>query len=351
MTKIRAFIVDDSAQNRQMLGTIFSQSGDFEVVGRASNGADALKLVTSLKPDLITLDLEMPRMDGFTFLRLLMANTPLPVIVVSSHSQQQEVFRALEFGAVDFVAKPQLATPLENERFRQEVLAKSLVARVLQKGILQRRLKFDEPLGSLDAPSTFASSELRRIVCIGASTGGPPALDMLVRLLAPESGVAYLVAQHMPAKFTTAFADRLNRISRLTVREARPEMVLQSGDVMIAPGGHHLEIKKLGKRWGAAVSPCELDDHYVPSVDRLFHSAASTFEKNVCAVVLTGMGSDGRQGIRAVRGAGGLTIAESEATAVVYGMPAAAVATGCIDHVVPLPQVADVVRNWTRHMP
>jgi two-component system chemotaxis response regulator CheB len=280
------------------------------------------------------LDLEMPRMDGFTFLRLLMAQQPTPVVVVSSHSRKSDVFKALELGALDFVAKPDGGAPLDD--VAREIAEKCALLRSLHIDNLAAPTEMAAPV----AFHTVGLAEPARVVAIGASTGGPQALLRLLGTLPAKLPAGFVVAQHMPESFTTTFAERIRRMTPFSAQEAADGDVVTAGRVLVAPGGHHLEVR----RDAEGTLRAELSVHhrlvgYCPSVDRLFASVALTMGPRACAVVLTGMGQDGREGVAAVRQAGGLTLAESDETAVVYGMPHAAVESG-VDEVLALPALA-----------
>ncbi len=351
MKKLRVLVIDDSAYNRQTISEILDSHGEIEVVGKAFDGEEGLKLAAQLKPDLITLDIEMPRMDGFTFLRILMSRMPTPVIVISSHTRKDEVFQALELGALDFVAKPSHHIGPEIKALREELFAKILTVRQLE------RLSFvDGQARRLSGPAVpqgdakdvgSASREVKRVVCLGASTGGPPALEALFKALPRVDAAAFLVVQHMPEKFTRAFAERLDRMVSLQIREAEQGMPLLGGAAYVAPGGAHMEVAH-AEGSGPLIrlhAPREAD-RYVPSVDRTFVSAAREFGKATLAVVLTGMGSDGAEGTRAVRKAGGRTLAEGQESAIVFGMPKEAINTGCVDEVLPLQGIIERVHGF-----
>ena len=356
--KLRVLVVDDSAHNRRAIADMLDSHPDIEVVGMADDGEKALKAASVLKPDLITLDLEMPRMDGFTFLRIVMSQMPTPIIVVSSENRKQSVFQVLELGALDFIAKPSRYFATDEKILREEIITKALAVQALQRTPFARRGMHaatpQEPRHATPQPQALpepASREVNRLVCIGASTGGPPALQSIFRALPLHANTAFVVAQHMPEKFTKAFAERLNRLSSLNIQESRDGVELMGGCVYIAPGGMHMEVLRgrsggLGGRGGGrggggttavvSVTKATSHDRYIPSIDRLFDSAAESFADKVMAVVLTGMGSDGSQGIRKVRDNGGRTIAESQETAIVFGMPKEAIQTGCVDESLPL---------------
>jgi two-component system chemotaxis response regulator CheB len=337
-------LVDDSALSLGTLQGMLESTGDVEVVGQARDGEQALREAMALRPDAILLDLQMPRMDGFTFLRLLMAQRPTPVIVLSSNSRRGDVFRSLELGAVDFVAKPERSGL---EAVREELLAKCAMVRGLRL----------ENLGSWSRPDRDPADprplvEPARLAVIGASTGGPQALQEVLAALPGDLPLGVLVAQHMPEKFTRAFAERLGRSSAFTVAEAAEGDLVAAGRVLIAPGGHHLVLRR-ERGTGTlrvALAPPEVGGsaRYCPSIDRLFTSAALAMPRRLCAVVLTGMGNDGAAGLRAVKAAGGLTLAESERTAVIYGMPRAAVATGMVDQSLGLSEIAGRLAAFAR---
>jgi two-component system chemotaxis response regulator CheB len=342
---LRALLVDDSEVSRAELARILEEAGA-EIVGQASDGERALQLALALRPDVILLDLQMPRMDGFTFLRLLMARRPTPVVVLSAQARKQDVFKSLELGALDFVAKPEGQVL---SAVRREIVATCSVVRSLRLANLAPRPALEvEPAGPRSA------TEPHRVVVLGASTGGPPALQALLAALPPDLPAGILVAQHMPEKFTRAFADRLSRTTPFSVSEAEDGDLVTEGRVLVAPGGRHLELRREGGRGGrlrACLAPPEAGGYslrFCPSVDRLFTSAALAMPRRLCAVVLTGMGNDGSAGIQAVKAAGGLTLAEAADTAVVYGMPNAARESGAVDEVLPLPAIADRIVRFAR---
>jgi len=343
---LRVLVVDDSAYNRRNIADILGGRDDVEVVGKAGDGDEALRLVSQLKPDAITLDLEMPRMDGFTFLRILMAKQPTPVIVVSSYSNKENVFKALELGAIDFVAKPDRQfTP--DPAIRGEILSKVLLVRNLRplSGPMPQRPS--GPLPARDtAPATAprASAPPRYIVGIASSTGGPSALlDVFSRLPERFPG-AILIAQHMPDKFTKTFAERLDKKGAIRVVEAQDGDAVTSRRAYVCPGKQSMEL--VAGSGGLAelrvrVGPPSPADRYCPSADRLLRSVAQVAGSRAIGVILTGMGDDGVAGGRAIRAAGGSVVAESEETAVVYGMPGAAVRGGVASEVMALPAIGD----------
>lgn len=344
---LRVLIVDDSATSRSALAHLVVSSGKGQVAGEATNGEEGLALAESLCPDVVILDLEMPRMDGFTFLRVLMARRPTPVIVVSSSSQKADVFKALELGALDFVAKPERGTL---DAIRSELMEKCDLVRSLRLENLEpRRMPDREPRPLLDPV------EPARVAVIAASTGGPQAIQRLLEELAGNLELGILIAQHMPERFTRAFAERLGRTSRFNSREAEDGDVVAAGCVLVAPGGRNLELARDGEGVLRAIvsepKPGQGEPRYSPSADALFASAARTLGPRLCAVVLTGMGRDGQAGARAVHGAGGLVLAESAESAVVYGMPEAAISAGVVDEVLPLDGLARRLARFGRGAP
>lgn len=349
MRNLRVLVVDDSARNRRTLSDLLSGIPGVTVVANASDGDEALRIAVSQKPDLITLDLEMPRMDGFSFLRLLMATRPTPVVIVSSHSAKDNVFRALELGALDFIAKPtdwpsDTNNSLENQLLRMVKMVRQLAPFGLETG--QRR-PVRAPTGDLGAhPSKTrtavqAVKPIEKLVVIASSTGGPTALIEVFARLPDDVPAAIIVAQHMPERFTKTFAERLDRISAFHVDEAADIQPLVGSLALVCPGGKSVEVCKEGGRMLARVVLPEPSDRYAPSADRLFNSAARIGGEKVIAVVLTGMGDDGAEGVAAVKKAGGLVLAEAEETAVIFGMPGAAQRTGQVDRVLPLRDLAE----------
>lgn len=343
MKKIKVLVVDDSAYNRDTLTAMLQSSPGISVVGSAVDGEEAIEKVVRLKPDFITLDLEMPRMDGFTFLRWLMRSMPLPVIVISSKADDKSVIRALEFGAVDFMAKP-IGQEHGIEELKAELVKKvhafadtemvkvrtsvALIEEAARKGPEKRR------------PALRTSEPRYDLLAIGASTGGPPAIQAIITKLPKDFPAAVVVSQHMPPKFTKFFAERLDKLSVLGVKEAEDGDGVEPGSVLICPGGHHMVFVR-GKG-GVKVKLQDVDekDKYAPSVDVMMRSAAMNYTSRTMGVLLTGMGNDGKEGMGLIKGMGGRTIAESQDTAVIYGMPKEAVMAGVVDRVLPLDLIA-----------
>jgi two-component system, chemotaxis family, protein-glutamate methylesterase/glutaminase len=345
---IRLLVVDDSAYNRRSIAEVFTGHPDVEVVGKAADGEEALQLVTLLKPDVITLDLEMPRMDGFTFLRIVMARAPTPVIVVSSYSQRENVFKALELGALDFVPKPDRLSP-ESTEVRAEILQKVLLVRSLRPSFVPTALIRRQVSGAFTPEGKPTGFEVQlptpyrapsQVVAIASSTGGPSALLHLFGKLQSATAAAFLVAQHMPDKFTRTFAERLDKRGPVRTAEATDGDLVGSGGGFVCPGRKCMELIMANGVLKLRVGPAPATDRYVPSADRLLRSIAPLGSRAV-GVILTGMGDDGVAGARAIRDAGGVVIAESQETAVVNGMPGAAVRAGVATEVLPLPAIGE----------
>lgn len=346
--KLHVLVVDDSAHNRRTIADVLNSHPDIEVVGYADDGEKALKAAAQLRPDLIMLDLEMPRMDGFTFLRIIMSQMPTPVIVVSSQSKKQSVFQVLELGALDFIAKPARYFDTDPQ-LRQDIISKALAVKSLQVMPFAKRAQGPVTHDRRTPPPKMDTQPRpERLVCIGASTGGPPALQSIFKAVDQAPSTAFLVSQHMPEKFTRAFAERLNRISNMQICEAESGMVVQSGHVYIAPGGSHLELIGTPGAMQCLVAPMQSSDRYAPSIDRLFSSSATVARGKLLAVVLTGMGADGSEGVRSVYNAGGRVLAESEETAIVFGMPKEAAQTGCVHSSLPLEAIITQICDFAR---
>jgi two-component system, chemotaxis family, protein-glutamate methylesterase/glutaminase len=339
MRKIRVVVVDDSAYNRRAITKMLEELPGVEVVGYATNGEEGIRRVIDLTPDLVTLDLEMPRMDGFTMLRILMASTPVPIIVISSTSGDEKVFKALELGAVDFIAKPTNIISDELLKIQQDLHEKVLAVFKLNMARVQKRSEPAEPAVALPRaqPGGKASIDL---VAIGSSTGGPPALQRIFSAFSEPLPFAIAISQHMPSGFTTTFAERLNRTSGFEVREAKDGDEMLPGRALLAPGGKNMLFTSSGGKIVAQIVAPGPKDRYVPSVDAMFTSLSDIYRARMLAVVLTGMGNDGAQGVRYAKGQGAQVLAESEESAVVFGMPREAIATGLVDRIAPIDAMA-----------
>jgi two-component system chemotaxis response regulator CheB len=344
--KIRIVVVDDSAFSRRSITRMLEGLDYVEVVGYAINGEEGIQKVIALKPDLVTLDLEMPKMDGFTLLRILTTRFSVPVIVISALSGADKVFKALELGALDFVTKPSSSASVDLLSIKEDLQKKVLQvlackpwSHIRPKSVI----KIPDSSVSEFVPAGRAGAGIHHaidLVAIGSSTGGPPALQQIFSSFQQKYPFAVVVSQHMPAGFTKAFAERLNRTSFFDVKEAEDGDLVLPGRVLIAPGGMNMTFEVCGGQVTARINAPSESDRYIPSVDIMLQSCAGIYRKRVAAVILTGMGNDGSKGVRSIKEQGGWVIAESEETAVVYGMPREAVATGVVDRCVPLDRVA-----------
>lgn len=341
---IKVLVVDDSAFSRQTIKKMLESEPGIEVIGVASDGIDAMAKTLRLKPDLITLDFEMPEMDGFTFLRWLMKQRPTPVIMVSSYSDTRTVFKALELGAVDFIAKPSRRASLELRNIEKDLIEKVKGITGLNLDVLSKNLQLLS--GSSGAPSQEGPSESEvEVVAIGSSTGGPPALQIILSRLPADFPAGIIISQHMPRGFTKPLAERLDGLSKLRVKEAESGDPIEPGSVLICPGGHHMTLQNIRGRVCAVMKEAVYEDKYIPSVDIMMSRAAERFGKRVMGVVLTGMGSDGKKGMLEIKAKGGYTIAESEETSVVFGMPAEVINAGAAKAILPLTEIpGEIVR-------
>lgn len=334
---VRVLIVDDSALIRKLLTELLSSDPEIEVLGAAQDPYVAREKIKQLNPDVITLDIEMPRMDGLEFLRRLMALRPMPVVMVSSLTQQgaDATLQALEMGAVDYVAKPTQDLQHGLEEKRKELAAK--VKAAARARVRAKSSHSERPRAVLQTGAGYSSTEM--IVAIGASTGGVEALTEVITAL-PAASPAVVVTQHMPASFTSTFARRLNGISAVNVAEAIDNARILPGHVYLAPGDQHLRIARSGANYVCKVGGQERITGHCPSVDVLFDSVSTAVGKNAIGIILTGMGKDGAKGLLAMREAGAATLGQDEATSVVYGMPKVAFDSGAVMEQLPLGKIA-----------
>jgi len=342
MAKTRVVVVDDSALVRSLLTEIINRQSDMVCVGAAADPLVAREMIRELNPDVITLDVEMPRMDGLEFLSRLMRLRPMPVVMVSTLTEQgaEVTLRALELGAVDFVAKPRIGVSSGLNELAGDIVDKIRVAACARVG----RHSGAAPAAPVAAAASAAPAPLPRIstekiICIGASTGGTEAIrEVLVPM--PADAPAIVITQHMPPGFTTSFAARLNTLCRISVAEARHGERILPGHAYLAPGGHHLRIERSGSNYVAVIEDTEPVNRHKPSVEVLFRSAARVIGPNAIGVMLTGMGADGAQAMREMKDAGSYNYVQDEATCVVFGMPRMAIQAGAAHEVLPLNQIA-----------
>jgi two-component system chemotaxis response regulator CheB len=345
--KIRVLIVDDSALVRQTLSEILSSDEEIEIIGTASDPFVAADMISEQVPDVITLDIEMPRMDGLTFLQKIMAQHPLPVVICSSLAEEgaQSTLRALEYGAVDIITKPKIGS----KKFLEE--SSAMLCEVV-KGAAAARMRPRRP-GHTVEPKLTADSVISRptgamiettekIVAIGASTGGTEALKTLLEAM-PADCPGMVIVQHMPEMFTRAFANRLDSLCEISVKEAEPNDTVIRGRALIAPGNHHMLLKRSGARYFVDIKEGPLVCRHRPSVDVLFRSAARYAGQNAVGVIMTGMGDDGANGMLEMKQAGAATIAQDEETCVVFGMPNEAIKRNAVDRIVPLQAIAKTI--------
>ncbi|MFT3913353.1 MAG: chemotaxis response regulator protein-glutamate methylesterase [Anaeromyxobacteraceae bacterium] len=353
-TPLRVLVVDDSAVVRQVLTSILTQAG--MEVATAPDPVIALQKIERSRPDVVTLDIEMPRMDGLTFLRRVMSEQPLPVVVCSglAESGSEVALRALEEGALDVIEKPKVGLKgfLEDSAARLVHVVRAAAAADLSRSVRRRAPGAPATApGRPAAPPEPASSAIKatthKVAVIGASTGGTEALRVVLEALPPDApGIA--IVQHMPEYFTGQFAKRLDQSCRIEVKEAAPGDRLVPGRALIAPGNRHLVVRRTGALYVTDLVDGERVGHHRPSVDVLFHSAAEACGRNVMGVILTGMGADGADGMLAMRQAGAFNVAQDEATSVVFGMPKEAIAAGGVDEVLPLERIASAIVRWAR---
>jgi two-component system chemotaxis response regulator CheB len=351
--KTRVLIVDDSATVRQMMKEILESDPEIEVMATASDPYVAVERIKAEVPDVITLDVEMPRMDGITFLQKIMSQHPIPVVICSTLTERgsETALAALEKGAVEIITKPKLGTKQFFEESRIhicDVVKAAASVRVKERRVVPSPIEATPKL-TADAviakpPSHAMIQTTEKIVVVGASTGGPEALrEFLQALPADAPGIA--IVQHMPEKFTASFAARLNELCRVTVKEAADGDSVIRGQALIAPGNKHTLLKRSGARYFVEVKDGPLVSRHRPSVDVLFRSAARYAGKNVVGVIMTGMGDDGARGMMEMKEAGAVNIAQDEASCIVFGMPAEAIKHGGVNHVLPLQNIAaEVVR-------
>lgn len=329
---IRVIVVDDSAYNRVSITKMLEGHPEIKVIDTAATGEDAIHKIVRLKPDVVTLDLEMEPMDGFAVLRWLHMNFPTPVIIVSSKSSDRNIFKALEMGAVDFVAKPTGRASPVLQKMEGELILKVLNASRANVS------KKEEPEEEIPVSSEPILKKNYELIVIGASTGGPPVLQKIFSSI-PKLPLPIVVAQHMPPIFTALFAERLSKISQMEFKEAQIREELKPGTVYIAPGGKHTSLERQEEKTFIRLIEKKEDELYCPSVNILFESAIKIYKEKLIAVLLTGMGDDGAEGLLKIKNEGGFTIAESEETAIIFGMPGEAVRLNAANRVLPSWQI------------
>lgn len=351
MAKITVLVVDDSALVRQLLSEILNSDPDLEVIGTAIDAYHAREQIKKLNPDVITLDVEMPRMDGITFLKNLMRLRPMPVVMVSTLTEQgaQVTLQALALGAIDFVAKPKLDLANSLENYAEEIIYKvKTAAQANVNALAPERMFLENVAEKLTADVVLAkksfktislSVNMAKVIAIGASTGGTEAIKNIISML-PADFPAIVIAQHIPAIFSKAFAERVNGISAMTVCQAEDQQQILAGNVYIAPGDKHLIVERRGMHLYCRLHDGPPVNRHKPSVDVLFRSVAQTVGSNAVGVLLTGMGDDGAQGMLEMKQAGATNLVQDQKSSVVWGMPGSAVKIGAAELQISLTQIA-----------
>jgi len=344
---IKVLVVDDSAFMRKAISTMLDKDSEIKVIGVARDGQEGLDMVRKLDPDVVTMDIEMPKMDGLTALRHIMMESPRPVLMVSSLTTEgaEATLKAMELGAVDFIPKQLSKVSLDIVK-----IEKDLIARV--KAVAARKMRHVLARSAASRLSARASRKpvvrpsgrpTRDVVAIGVSTGGPPVVQKILSSLPADFPASIIIAQHMPASFTGPFAKRLDGVSKISVKEAEPGDVLKAGHAFVAPGGKHIVLDQKVSRVDVVVTEDPKDALYKPSANVLISSVAEAVGKRGLGVILTGMGNDGCEGVRALKSKGGRALAQSDSTCVVYGMPKAIVDDNLADEIVDLDDMADSI--------
>ena len=344
---IKVLVVDDSAFMRKAISTMLDKDPDIKVIGTARDGQEGLDMVRKLEPDVVTMDIEMPKMDGLTALRHIMMESPRPVLMVSSLTTEgaEATLKAMELGAVDFIPKQLSKVSLDIIK-----IEKDLIARVKTVAARKMRHVSTRPTAPrrASAPVRKAASmpkgrPVRDVVAIGVSTGGPPVVQQILSSLPADFPASIVIAQHMPAAFTGPFAKRLDSVSQISVKEAEPGDILRPGHAFVAPGGKHVVLDQKVSRVDVVVTEEPADALYKPSANVLISSVAKAVGKRGLGVILTGMGNDGCEGVRDLKGKGGRALAQSDSTCVVYGMPKAIVDDNLADEIVDLDNMAESI--------
>lgn len=354
--KIKAVVVDDSAFMRKSLSLMLESTGEIEVIAAARDGLEGVEMVKTKHPDIVTMDIEMPRMDGLTALQKIMKEHPTPVLMVSSLTTEgaKETLKALEYGAVDFIPKELSYVNVNIIKIKEDLVAK--VKAIVSQKSLSLRLQRIQNLSvtkssSTSAPRTEYNSKAipqigYRAIALGISTGGPMSLQKVIPKLSKKLSIPMFVVQHMPPKFTKSLAERLNGLSEVEVKEAEDKEIVRGGIVYIAPGGYHMTVEKSTNSHNQIIiSENPSDTLHRPSVDVMMNSVIKTYNKYALGVIMTGMGRDGADAIKELKIKGGYSIAQDEETCVVYGMPKAIVDAGYADAVLPLDNIANEINK------
>jgi two-component system chemotaxis response regulator CheB len=354
MSKVKVLIIDDSALVRQVLTSVLESNKNIAVVGTAKDPFDAREKIKNLRPDVLTLDIEMPKMDGVTFLKNLMRLRPMPVVMISSLTEQgaEITLEALESGAIDFVSKPKIDVQAGLNNYAEEIIEKVLSAaksrvreRVLPVRKIAQKLTADAVLGKISGKQHFKTTD--KIIAIGASTGGTEAIREVLEAM-PADAPGMVISQHIPAAFSAPFALRMNKVSKMTVCEAEDGQKILPGHVYIAPGDRHLIIERSGAQYICRLNDGPAVNRHKPSVDVMFRSIAKNVGPNALGLILTGMGDDGALGLKEIREQGGATMVQDEQTSVVWGMPGAAAKIGAAQQELALEKIAGALVKYAK---
>lgn len=365
MKKINVLVVDDSAFMRKLISEFLSEDPQINIVGTARNGEDGIKKLKELKPDVITMDVEMPVLNGLDALKYIMKNQPVPVVMLSSTTKEgaENTLSAIQYGAIDFIAKPSGAISLDLHKIKEDIIRKVISASNVNRKQLVNlssnlnlttkqeesysRIELEQTSKFLNKSEVNLNALSKKLICIGTSTGGPRALQTVLTRLPANLDAGLLIVQHMPAGFTKSLASRLDSLCKISVKEAEDGDVVQKGTAYIAPGGFHLKIKQTGGNLIISLDKTEARNGHRPSVDVMFESVSEIKDYMKVAVIMTGMGADGSQGLIALKRNGtAKAIAESQETSIVFGMPKAAVETRLIDEVQDVDNIADSILKY-----
>ena len=348
MRKIRLLVVDDSAVVRRAARTLIARDQEIELIAAVSDPLFAMEAMNKEWPDVLLLDIEMPRMDGLTFLRNTMGERPTPVVICSSLTEQgtQMAVEAMAAGAVSIITKPRLSLNSFLEEESVQFIATIKAAAQVEGRRLRPTALVGNRVKAAVAPASALAETTERVIALGTSTGGTQALEAVLVPL-PRSVCGIVVVQHMPEKFTAMFAERLNSLCQVQVKEASHGDRVITGQVLIAPGGRHMQLRRSGARYYVEVSDGPVVNRHKPSVDVLFRSVAQTAGRNALGVIMTGMGDDGARGLLAMHEAGAQTVAEDASTCVVFGMPQEAIKRGAVDRILPLPAIGDALVRFS----
>ena len=349
--KIKVLVVDDSAFMRKVISDMIESDPSMEVVGTARNGEDALKLIVSTNPDVVTMDIEMPKMDGLSALKQIMEVRPIPVIMLSSLTTKgaTETLKALDYGAFDFITKPSSLVKVSGPEVKEELLSKIRIAsraKLSKPSTIQRQVRPQPVHTHLErSPGQYVQgkTKFKKIIAIGTSTGGPRALQDVIPFIPGNIDAGILIVQHMPPGFTKSLAERLDSMSQIHVKEAEDGDIMQAGVAYLAPGDSHIKLTKQAGQFVIKLDHGERVSGHKPSVDAMMYSVAALNDSNVIGVIMTGMGADGADGLKKVKTNHGYVIAQDEESCVVFGMPKSTIKLGVVDKVVSLNNIASEI--------